>query len=174
MTARSEGRVVRLREVNRVLMEGPSYGFIHSGGMEATWILYKAKDTYIYGFFIASRFASHSACERRLAGTLTFVSGDEPPIGSDRWGLRRLVQWAKQRGSSDDLATPLLDLAENRKQLAHYKNLFGDEPSWVARVLRGPTAEGEWMDQVPIALQAESLTALKTALSLHFEWSGIP
>jgi hypothetical protein len=103
-------RVDRLREVNLMLGDRAE-GFLHSGGPEASWILSEAKDCYINGLFIASLFASHAACERRLAGMVSAAAGDQPPKGFDRWGLGKLVEWCSENGwITDDFTTRLSDL----------------------------------------------------------------
>jgi hypothetical protein len=132
------GRVERMQEVNQILGDGAE-GFWHSGGPEASWILSEAKDAYVYGFFVASLFASHAACERRLAGRVSVAAGRERPSGFDKWGLGGLIRWCSDNDwITADLAGRLYDLADKRNQLAHFRINFQPDDR-ATRRKRGPT-----------------------------------
>jgi hypothetical protein len=162
-----DDRVRRLRDVNRILVAGPGDGYWHSGGEEASWVLSEAKDAYIYGMPIASLFASHAACERRLAGIV--ASRRRPPSGSDQWGLGRLTGWAGNEGwLPRGFAERLERIAARRKVLGHYRNVSSKD-SFVRRAIAQADNAGRFEVDVPGTLEADALDALATAYDLYAE-----
>jgi hypothetical protein len=177
------GRIERLREVIHMLGDRAEEGFWHSGRLEAAWILSEAKDAYVYGCFIASLFASHAACERRLAGRVSMAAGPERPRGFDRWGLGKLVEWCLKTGwISRDLAVCLYDLSEKRKKLAHFRISFQPDdqtsrseldPTVLKRVAMEVTDE-EWSERLVSLLQTDARSALTLAYDVCYDLSGSP
>jgi hypothetical protein len=165
-------RVRRLREVNGIFLGGAGAGFWHTGGAEATWILEEAKDSYIYGFSIASLFASHAACERRLAGIVASLPDDRVPEGWERWGLGRLTDWAVEQGwLAPQFGARVRWVSERRKSLGHYRRPVARD-TLIYRLLMGTVASGMAMD-VADALDADALDALQTTYDLYTALSGI-
>lgn len=165
-------RVRRLREVNQILAAGPGEGFWHTGGEEATWILSEAKDAYIYGYPIASLFASHAACERRLAGIVASLPDGRAPRDWERWGLGRLTQWATEEGwLPHEFVARVEILAARRKSLVHFHRPVAKD-TILYRLVTEATASDRTDLDVAAALESDALDALRTTYGLYSALSG--
>jgi hypothetical protein len=166
-------RTRRLREVNEILAAAGGERFWHSGGDEASWLLAEAKNAYVYGLPIASMFASHAACERRLAGILAALPDDRVPPAWQGWGLGKLTDWALEEAW---LQAPLVGrvrrLTERRKTLGHYRRP-GAKDSVIRRAVNEADATGTLDVDIAAALEADALDGLSTASDLYSALSGL-
>jgi hypothetical protein len=97
------------------------WGVLIHGGGETQWMLDEAAEALVGGLWLASLLCSHAACERHLAGILTFDE-DSLPSSWRSWGLGRLLEAARGRDIVPaDLWEPLETLNEVRKVSAHFK-----------------------------------------------------
>lgn len=165
-------RARRLREINEILAAGPGEGFWHFGGDEASWLLAEAKDAYLYGFPIASLFASHAACERRLAGIMAGRPDDRVPPDWQRWGLGRLTDWAAQEAwIPSPFVIRLRRLTERRKTLGHYRRLVAED-SFIRRAITEADAAGGFDVDIAAMLEADALDGFRTTQDLYSALSG--
>jgi hypothetical protein len=107
-------------------------GWLISGGAEVAWLYDESCRDYIDGAYFSTLLCAHAACERVLAGLLSFHREE---LESDwlRWGLGRLISAARQRRIVDEtILDDLRKLSEIRKVSAHFKP-FLDTPTSVLR-----------------------------------------
>jgi hypothetical protein len=177
--AESSDRARRLGDVEAILRRGEDWGFIHTGGPEASWLLHEAKCSFVYGYFLASILSSHAACERRLAGRFAAhrrgrdTMRDEP--SSDRgwktsWGLGKLIQWAR---SAEEVSGPLADdlttLNETRRHLAHFRDVIDGDETFAASV----GAFSNEVEDLRGEIDKAALRSLDVAYELFFSLSDM-
>jgi hypothetical protein len=87
--------------------------------VEDIYLLSGAFRCYVYGADAGAVFCAHASCERDLASTLFHAAS--PPIGLERWGLGRFVEYCRANGLlPSELLERLVDLNESRKALYHF------------------------------------------------------
>lgn len=123
----SDTRVQRARRWVRVLDINErctnEWGVLMHGGPETGWLLDEAAHGLVEGHWLGSLLCSHAACERHLAGILTFDE-ESLPRSWRTWGLGALLKEARKRKPDivpPDLWEPLEALNETRKVSAHFK-----------------------------------------------------
>ncbi len=112
-------RWIRVREIDERCTD--SWGVLIHGGTEAVWLLDEAAGSLAEGLWLASLLCSHAACERHLAGILSFDE-ESLPRSWRQWGLGRLLEEPR---SCDivppDLRAALTAMNEARRVSAHFK-----------------------------------------------------
>jgi hypothetical protein len=112
-------RWIRVREIHERCTH--NWGVLVHGGTETIWLLDEAAHALAEGLWLASLLCSHSACERHLAGILSFDE-DSLPRSWRSWGLGRMLEATRHRDIvPPDLWEPLEALNEARKVSAHFK-----------------------------------------------------
>lgn len=139
------------------------------GGHESGMLMAEAAGCYVHGLFAAALICAHASCERELAGHL--AATEVVPAGAERWGLGRLLQYAKEHDwYSAQTLEGLARLNARRRDLYHLRSGPGmgelfrrtyDQLPW-----RGKEHIAEDIERV---LRAESFEGLDVALAVRSE-----
>lgn len=142
------------------------------GGHQTGMLTQEALQCYVTGLFVACLVCSHAASERDLAGRLAYEVKD-PPAGSTRWGLGRLIAFARDaQWYPQSTLVALGKLNEHRKDLYHYR-----DPPGMGALFNRTYRERPWrgkyyiVDDMYQQLRNEAFEALDVTFSIR---SGVP
>jgi hypothetical protein len=163
-------RAERWLEFRQLANEFPIHVFGASGGgEESAFLFFDAIASYIDGCFASALVAAHASCERQLAGRVAHVSYRSAlPRGWERWGLGRLLEYAKaQDWYSADVQALLEEVNAKRRNFYHYDRMRVD--TLFFRTYEQMPWRGKWhiYGDMWKVLRSDALQALRAAFVIR-------